>query len=97
MLISFEAPGFAPLDVVEGAALADVLDGPQSPVFFGCKAGDCGTCLVDVDAAGFERLGPPGPEETALLEVFARDRPTARLACQLRATHPLKLRFSLAD
>ncbi len=93
MQISFEAEGFAPLEVPEGAALSDVLDGPHSPVFFGCKSGDCGTCLVDVDPEGFQTLPPPSIEEKALLDVFAQDRPTARLACQLLATHPLKLRF----
>jgi ferredoxin len=93
MQISFEAEGFVPLEVAEGAPLGDVLDGPHSPIFFGCKSGDCGTCLVDVDPQGFESLSPPSPEEKATLDVFAPDRPRARLACQLRATHPLRLTF----
>jgi ferredoxin len=93
VLISFDAEGFAPLEVPAGASLGDVLDGPHSPVFFGCKSGDCGTCLVDVDPEGFARLGVPSAEEQAVLDVFASARPTARLACQLRATCPLRLRF----
>lgn len=93
MILSFEAEGYAPLDVAEGAALCDVLDGPHSPVFFGCKSGDCGTCLVDVDPDGFAQLPPPNQEEKNLLDVFAPDRPLARLACQLLATCPMRLRF----
>ena len=93
MILSFEAEGFAPIDVAEGAALADVLDGPHSPVFFGCKSGDCGTCLVDVDPEGFALLPPAGLEEQNTLDVFAPDRPTARLACQLLAVCPMRLRF----
>ncbi len=93
MRISFEKEGFAPVEVPSGASLGDVLDGPHSPVFFGCKSGDCGTCLVDVDPEGFKLLPPAGTEEQATLDVFAPDRPHARLACQLKATHPMRLNF----
>jgi ferredoxin len=93
MQITFDTEGFAPLEVPAGAPLADALDGPHSPVFFGCKSGDCGTCVVDVDPEGLEKLAPASDEERATLEAFAPGRLFARLACQLRAEAPLRLRF----
>lgn len=93
MRISFEAEGFKPIEVAEGAALSDVLDGPHSPVFFGCKTGNCGTCLVDVNLEAFALLPPPSQDEKDLLEAHAPDRLTARLACQLEARCNMELKY----
>jgi ferredoxin len=93
MRISFEAEGFPAMDVPLGAPLADILDGPHSPVFFGCKSGNCGTCLVDVNADQPSLLSVPSSDEREFLEAHAADRPTARLACQLKAVCNLKLKY----
>lgn len=68
-----------------GAPLSQVLDRPESPVFFGCKTGNCGTCLVEVSEEASTRFPAPGPEERDWLETLAPGNPRARLACQLTA------------
>jgi ferredoxin len=93
MKISFEDENFVPVEVPPGTCLGDVLDGPHSPVFFGCKSGNCGTCLVEVDADGVTVLPPPDELERELLETLAPDNPRARLACQLSPETPLRLRY----
>jgi ferredoxin len=93
MRITFEAEGFQPVEVPEGSLLGDVLDGPHSPVFFGCKSGNCGTCLVDVNSEAAALLPPPSDDERDLVEAHAPDRPHARLACQLKASCDLNLRY----
>ena len=96
MEIHFVDSAFKPVEVAPGTLLADVLDGPHSPVFFGCKSGNCGTCLVEVDAEGYAQLPPPSEEEKELIEALAPDVPTARLACQLTPTTSVRLRYLTA-
>lgn len=54
--------------------------------------GDCGgscscaTCHVYVDAAWAETLGPPGGEESELLDSRDDLRETSRLSCQIALT-----------
>ena len=93
MKISFQAEGFAPIEVATGAPLSEVLDGTHSPVFFGCKTGNCGTCLVDVNAESAALLPPPSDDELNILDAQATDRPHARLACQLVASCDMELRY----
>jgi ferredoxin len=93
MKISFEDENFKPVEVHPGSSLGDVLDGPHSPVFFGCKSGNCGTCLVEVDAEGASQLTPPDELEVELLETLAPGNPRARLACQLAPQTSLRLRY----
>jgi ferredoxin len=83
--ISFNQDGFAPFEAKEGAELSDVLDGTHSPVFFGCKTGNCGTCLIELDPAATEKMAPPSEDEKDLLDALAPGRKGARLACQLKA------------
>lgn len=93
MKIAFEDKGFEALEIAPGTPLADALDGPHSPVFFGCKSGNCGTCLVELDPEGAKLLPPPEENERDLLEALAPDSPTARLACQLSPNHDLKIKY----
>lgn len=91
--ITFDDPAFAPVDVEAGAKLCDVLDGTHSPVFFGCKSGNCGTCLVELDETSFATAPPPDELEQEYLEFAAKDKPHARLACQLTAQCNLHLKY----
>ncbi|MBL8329824.1 MAG: 2Fe-2S iron-sulfur cluster binding domain-containing protein [Rubrivivax sp.] len=46
----------------------------------------CGTCHVVVDPAWAERVGPPGPEESELLNSTpAARQANSRLSCQILA------------
>ncbi len=92
-IIQFEEGTHPPLEVLVGTPLSEILDGDHSPVFFGCKSGNCGTCLVEVDEVSFAKLPPPNEEERETLATMAADRPRARLACQLAADFPITLRY----
>lgn len=49
----------------------------------------CGTCLVEVDAAWFDKLPPATADEEAMLGWLDGRQPTSRLACQIRASEAL--------
>jgi 2Fe-2S ferredoxin len=52
----------------------------------------CGTCHVVVVEAWFDRTGPAGDDEAAVLEVLdarADVQPTSRLSCQIRMSPAL--------
>jgi ferredoxin len=90
--ISFSTSEVPAVEVSAGAALSEVLDRPDAPVFFGCKTGNCGTCLIEVSEAALAQLPPPSPEERDWLETLAPGNPRARLACQLHAICDLEIR-----
>jgi 2Fe-2S ferredoxin len=51
----------------------------------------CATCHVIFDAAGLARVGAPGADEDAMLELTASPRePGSRLACQVPFTEALQ-------
>lgn len=93
--VSFDPPDFAPVELEPGVELFDALDGPHSPVFFGCKSGNCGTCLIQLSEESFQSMPPPSEEERDLLDAFAPGKPFARLACQVRVSCDLKIRCGL--
>ncbi|TAL38454.1 MAG: (2Fe-2S)-binding protein [Alphaproteobacteria bacterium] len=84
-VISFPDTPHAPATLPEGANLSETLTVMNSPMLFGCRAGICGTCLIQVED-GYERLVPPTAEEQEALEVYAPGNPKARLGCQMRLT-----------
>ncbi len=52
----------------------------------------CGTCHVVVDEAWFDRTGPAGDDEAAVLEALdsrAEVSPTSRLSCQIKMSPSL--------
>jgi ferredoxin len=77
--IKFSDSRFAPIGIPVGQPLAEVLTVQNSPVLFGCRTGICGTCVVGVTGDMVEAA----PDELEILELYAPDNPTARLACQL--------------
>jgi 2Fe-2S ferredoxin len=66
----------------EGQALIELCDSHLTPLQFGCRAGACGTCLVQV-VEGMHNLSDLTDNEKILLPALTDD-PSARLACQLR-------------
>jgi 2Fe-2S ferredoxin len=49
----------------------------------------CATCLVHVDEAWFERVGPASAEEEEMLDAAFELKPTSRLSCQIKMTAAL--------
>ncbi|MDX6770891.1 MAG: 2Fe-2S iron-sulfur cluster-binding protein [Elusimicrobiota bacterium] len=83
------------LRLPEGKLLCDLLTVENSPVYFGCRNGVCGTCLARVTVRSGD-LAPPDADEAGVLELLCPDEPKARLACRVRLTadltvEPLKL------
>ncbi|MEM4366841.1 MAG: 2Fe-2S iron-sulfur cluster-binding protein [Candidatus Anstonellales archaeon] len=66
------------LEIPDGSNLS-ILEG-KCGVLFACKAGTCGSCLVNV-VSGMENLNEPNETEKIGLELFAT-KPTQRLLCQ---------------
>ena len=82
-------------DAVELPDLADLplhLTVQNSPVLFGCRAGLCGTCLIEVEPLTEEALEPADADEAEALGIYAPGNPKARLACQLVLTAGIKVR-----
>jgi 2Fe-2S ferredoxin len=52
----------------------------------GCS---CATCLVHVDEAWTEIVGPPSPEEDEMLDGAYEVKPNSRLSCQIKVTEKL--------
>jgi ferredoxin len=77
--IKFVDSRFESIDVPAGQPLAEVLTVQNSPVLFGCRTGICGTCVVGVTGD----VGEASQNELEILELYAADNPTVRLACQL--------------
>ncbi|WP_287128510.1 2Fe-2S iron-sulfur cluster-binding protein [Candidatus Cyanaurora vandensis] len=69
------------ITVESGRRFMEICDEYDSPVFFGCRAASCATCLVEI-TAGLENLTPITPDEEVLLSILAEGNPKARLACQ---------------
>jgi ferredoxin len=90
--IEFPGTGFAPVELPDLASLALHLTVLNSPVLFGCRSGLCGTCLIEVEAAGAEALDPPDAAEAEALAIYAPGNALARLACQLPLTADIRVR-----
>lgn len=78
------------LRLQDGNELSKELTIENSPILFGCRTGVCGTCLCEV-LKGSPKL--PSEEELELLEVLAPDNANARLACQIKVTCNLTLKY----
>jgi ferredoxin len=58
---------------------------------FGCRAGACGACLVEVQE-GIDNLGVQTIEEANFIRRLGRDPENHRLACQCRVTGDVLLK-----
>lgn len=70
--------------VKAGVALVDVADDNDTDLDFGCRDGQCGTCIMTV-VSGAENLSPLSDEERDTLENFDAE-PGQRLACQVKVS-----------
>lgn len=93
MKITFASAPHPPVDLPDGADLSEHLSIQNSPVLFGCRTGICGTCLCEAVALGGGALPPLTAEETDLLDIIAPGNPKARLACQMRASGSVEIKY----
>lgn len=78
--ITFAANG-ASFEVPEGTQLLDFCQKNEVPIHFGCMAGVCGTCKIEI-LEGHDSLDPRSSDEQDTLEHIG-DGPNCRLGCQL--------------
>ena len=90
--ISFPGTSFPDVEVPADDFLSLHLTAANSPLLFGCRAGLCGTCLIEVVAHDRSSDLAVSAEEREALALYAPDRPDARLACQVRASGPMAVR-----
>lgn len=69
--------------VPAGTRIIEISDKLNSGIIYGCREGDCGTCLMKV-VEGMENLSEPSVLEAKILEEHFAGR-DARLACQAQA------------
>lgn len=72
------------VDVQDGSRLQDAIDNSGADIPFGCREGNCATCMIEVKE-GMEFLNDPTAAEkvTLLAEELEQN---IRLACQCRVS-----------
>lgn len=70
------------IEVEDGTLLQDAIEEAGASIEFGCREGECATCIIDV-VSGAENLPPVNENEEITLMDEERER-GVRLACQLR-------------
>ncbi|NCD11315.1 MAG: (2Fe-2S)-binding protein [Epsilonproteobacteria bacterium] len=80
---------FLAINVKPGATIQDVVEASGSALPFGCRDGQCGTCVVEI-VQGMEFLSPKNAKELKVLKEICvgtcSDK--ARLACQMKIEKP---------
>lgn len=74
---------FLAINVKPGESLQDVMEKMGSGLPFGCRDGECGTCIVEVQS-GMDFLSPKTDKEKKVLGNFPDASPNARLVCQMK-------------
>lgn len=72
------------IEVPDGSRLQDAIDQAEADIPFGCREGDCATCIIEV-LEGMDQLGPPNGNEAVTLMDDELER-GLRLACQCRVS-----------
>jgi ferredoxin len=74
---------FLAANVKPGETLQDIMEKMGSGLPFGCRDGECGTCIVEV-LSGMEFLTPKTEKEVKVLSTFPDVTDQARLVCQMK-------------
>ena len=69
---------FLAINVRPGKTIQDIVEASGSALPFGCRDGECGTCVVSVES-GMEYM---------VLKTLNESNPKARLACQMKVVAP---------
>jgi len=74
---------FLAINVKPGKTIQDIVEASGSALPFGCRDGECGTCVVLIES-GMEFLSPINDKEKAVLKTVGEPSAKARLACQMK-------------
>jgi len=76
---------FLAINVKEGSTIQDIVEASGSALPFGCRDGECGTCVVEVES-GMEFLSPITEKEVKVMKEVCSGTCTAntRLSCQMK-------------
>lgn len=76
---------FLAINVKEGSTIQDIVEASGSALPFGCRDGECGTCIVEVEQ-GMEFLSPVTDKEIKVLKEVCPEIATdkTRLSCQMK-------------
>ncbi|MDR2152904.1 MAG: (2Fe-2S)-binding protein [Helicobacteraceae bacterium] len=74
---------FLAINVKPGETLQEVIEKMGSGLPFGCRDGQCGTCIVEV-VSGMDFISPKTEKEKVVLANFPDVSANARLTCQMK-------------
>lgn len=78
---------FFAINVKPGKTIQDIVEASGSALPFGCRDGECGTCVVLIES-GMDFLSPMTDKEKAVMKTIGEPSPKARLACQMKIIEP---------
>jgi ferredoxin len=78
---------FLAVNVKPGKTIQDIVEASGSALPFGCRDGECGTCIVYIET-GMEYLSEMNEKEKAVMKMLNENSPKARLACQMKIAKP---------
>lgn len=78
---------FLAINVKPGKTIQDIVEASGSALPFGCRDGECGTCVVSVES-GMEFLSDMTEKEKAVMKMLNESNPKARLSCQMKIVQP---------
>ena len=78
---------FLAINVKPGKTIQDIVEASGSALPFGCRDGECGTCIVSVES-GMEFLSEVTEKEKAVMKMLNESNPKARLSCQMKIVEP---------
>jgi len=83
------ANDFLAINVKAGATIQDIVEAAGSGLPFGCRDGECGTCVVEV-LQGMEYLSEKTAKEEKVLKEVEATNPAKnlRLSCQMKVAKP---------
>ncbi|CAE10449.1 2Fe-2S iron-sulfur cluster-binding protein [Wolinella succinogenes] len=74
---------FLAIKVPEGCTIQEVAERSGSSIPFGCRDGECGTCVITV-VEGMEYLSPLNEKEKKVLSTMPDHTINSRLSCQMK-------------
>lgn len=78
---------FLAINVKPGKTIQDIVEASGSALPFGCRDGECGTCVVLIES-GMEFLSDMTEKEKVVMQNIAETNAKARLACQMKIVQP---------
>jgi len=78
---------FLAINVKPGKTIQDIVEASGSALPFGCRDGECGTCVVMIES-GMEFLSEINEKEKAVLKTVGETSPKARVGCQMKIVEP---------